>query len=450
MASVDHPSPAVGRVLSLEMLLLFLFGALDLVWLRGVLPVPAWTVLANAFWVVVLAGVVLDLMPRPSPPREFLKTVIVAAAIAIIVGGATAALVALRHRTGPTAYVHDNAILIEEGIKQLAAGKNFYAADYRGTALQAWQDGKFYDAATQTWFDNPALDHYITLPFYTVASLPFAWVSWQVLGWYDQRFVHLLAFGLICLAAYGLPSRGKRISLVLLALNPLQFSGLVMGTSDAFVLAFLLLSAWLMFSKHPVWAALALALACASKQTAWLFAPFLIAYWYGVRRTGGRTPRQAASDCVGQLWPLPVAFLVFVAPFWLWNARAFIDDVYRYPAGLLPTSYPIYGYGLSVLLQLLGFPSTPRGYFPYGILELALAGPLLIILLYWQRRDRGLSRALTGSGVFLLAFWWLSRFFNENYLGVVAALLMLGFVLGGEIFPPRPSVRPLDAGTRED
>ncbi len=403
---------------SLEAVLLFTLGALDVVWLRTVLPLPVWSTIANCFWVLAIVCLGVDLAGRPWATN--IRTAAVAASAVLLLVVSTLALVGLRRQFGPASYVHDNAILIEEGVKQLLSGHNFYTADYRGTALAAWQGGQFYDATSQTWFPNPALFHYITLPFYTLGSAAVAVVSLMVVGFYDQRFTHLLALGLLAGAAWTLPRRRQdRISyLIVLLLNPLAVAAITMGTSDIFVLAWLIAAIAAFAAGRGTLGAVSLALAATSKQTAWVVLPLVAAYWWWAE------PRRRRE----LLW-LPGLALAIIAPFALWNWPAFWDDVYRYPAGTLPTSYPIYGLGLSVLLQLVGFPPSPRAYFPYSLLQLALAGPLLAVLLWWQRRDNTMARAVAGSAVFLLVFWWLSRFFNENYLWVVVALLATEYVL---------------------
>lgn len=420
------------RGISPETLLLFVFGVLDIGILRQQLPLPFWITLANLFWPLVLGCLISDLSPLGALARNRIKTAGVALAIFVLAGIGTMAMIGLRRTVSPHRYVHDNAVLIEAGIQQLMAGRNIYAVDFRGTALAAWQGGKFFDASSNTWFDNPALDHYITLPFYTAASVPFGWVSARLLGFYDQRFVDLAAYAVICIVTYALLRRGRIIGLLLLALNPLQVHALLVGTSDTFVLALLLVAVWFCARQRWMTASVMLALAANSKQTSWLVIPFLLAYGYALFRHAGLGFRSAIGRCARQFWPLPAVFALIAAPFFFWNPQAFLDDVYRYPAGLLPTSFPIFGEGLSVLLQLLGFPATPRSYFPYGLLEIVIAGPVFGVLMVWLIRRPSLGRALGSSGVLLLTFLWLSRFFNENYITLPLALFGLAVVMADE------------------
>lgn len=429
------PGPTLKALsISPATLLLAAFGAVDLWVLRPLLLPPLWSILANLVWVLVVAALVGDLSPWLKERAAVTRRALALAAIGVLGLGSTAMLIALRHTLAPDEYVHDNAVLIEEGIAQLRAGRNFYAVDYRGTALERWQGGRFYDATAQEWFANPALFHYITPPFYTLASLPVAVLSERTLGWYDQRFTHLLAYLATCVLGYTLvrSSAWRVIALLLLALNPWQVYELAYGSSDTFAVTFVVLTVWLLVRRRLRWAALSLALAAASKQTVWPAVPLLCGVSYLTLRAAGAAPRAAALAWLKGWWPLPAVFAALTLPFLLWDPRAFLDDTYRYAAGLLPSSFPISGYGLSPLLLYLGLPPSPRAYFPYGLLQALIAGPLLVALWRWLARQPTLARACVSAGVFLLVFLWLGRFFSGNYLTLVFALLALGYVLGGE------------------
>ena len=68
---------------------------------------------------------------------------------------------------------------------------------------------------------------------------------------------------------------GKRISLlVILALNPLFVPYLVEGRNDVLSLFWLVLTLFAMQRRRWTWAAVTLALGCATKQYAWFLAPF--------------------------------------------------------------------------------------------------------------------------------------------------------------------------------
>jgi hypothetical protein len=75
-------------------------------------------------------------------------------------------------------------------------------------------------------------------------------------------------------------------------------------------------------------------------------------------------------------------------------------------------------------------------YWPFIIPELLIGGPLLWILLRRQLRQNTMGIMLYGYGIFLLAFFFVSRFLQPNYLGYLAAVLTLAFLVeergGGE------------------
>jgi hypothetical protein len=52
--------------------------------------------------------------------------------------------------------------------------------------------------------------------------------------------------------------------------------------------------------------------------------------------------------------------------------------------------------------------------------------PLLVLLVRRQARENSPARAFWSYGLFLLAFFFFSRFLNENYLGYVTAVFALG------------------------
>jgi hypothetical protein len=69
---------------------------------------------------------------------------------------------------------------------------------------------------------------------------------------------------------------------------------------------------------------------------------------------------------------------------------------------------------------------------PFGLLEVVLALPLLVWFLRRQQAVNTLAHACWHYGVFLLVFFYGSRFLNENYLGYILAFLALGVMVGGD------------------
>jgi hypothetical protein len=73
----------------------------------------------------------------------------------------------------------------------------------------------------------------------------------------------------------------------------------------------------------------------------------------------------------------------------------------------------------------LGWVPDRFSLWPFWLTELLVALPLLVWFLWRQQRANTLVNASWHYGVFLLAFFYVSRFLNENYLGYILAFLAL-------------------------
>jgi hypothetical protein len=78
------------------------------------------------------------------------------------------------------------------------------------------------------------------------------------------------------------------------------------------------------------------------------------------------------------------------------------------------------------LVLAAGWVEDRFGQWPFWLLEVALAAPLLVWFLRRQARENTLAAAATHYAIFLLVFFYASRFLNENYLGFILAFLALG------------------------
>jgi hypothetical protein len=375
------------------------------------------------------------------------KMGLVFAIIGITVVAQSLYLVGLRHVSGPATYTHDGGVIqTEETMKFLLQGKNPYVEDYSKTPMADWG----LDFKT-------ALYHYPYLPWTFIFSLPFFVASNALLGWFDERFVYLLLFvATLVLAARLRASQFVRLAvLMVVGLNPIMGSDVIFGQNDSFVL-FWLVAALAVAGRREAWArpgALALlALACASKPTAWFFVPFLLMCLLAQRV--GESLRFAEDDkgagelvVVGQeerrnpyalqrremirglLW-FAVPFVLIVLPFVLWDPFNFYDDVWAWSAGTSATAYQIRGWGLSNFVLALDWVPSRLTYFPFWLPELVLCVPLFGLMLWRQWRENTLGNAVWHGTVLLLAFAYSSRFLNENYLGFVVALLAVGWGMG--------------------
>jgi hypothetical protein len=130
------------------------------------------------------------------------------------------------------------------------------------------------------------------------------------------------------------------------------------------------------------------------------------------------------------VWPALATFLLLVGPYIVWNPAAFYDDVWRWSNGQGETGYQIWGWGASNFVLALGWVDDRFDQWPFLLLEMVLALPLLLWFLWRQWYTNSLSLACWHYAIFLLAFFYGSRFLNENYLGFILAFLAVGLLSG--------------------
>ncbi len=348
------------------------------------------------------------------------------AIIGLLVFGQTVLFIGLRHISGPAAYTHDGGVIqTETTIEYLLNGVNPYVADYLNTPMAAW--GTEY---------RTALFHYPYLPWTFLFSAPFYLLSQVTLGWYDQRFVYLVLFAITLVLAQSLAyERGDKLGVVLvLGLNPILASDVIFGQNDSFVLFWIVLALWLLRLKavsHPLIRTLSVAvfgLACASKPTAWFLAPFWLLYLlHQGQKTGENTKGGWPTLLVRRAWPLALVFVLLVGPWFAWDPAAMIDDVWRWSAGTAKAPYQIRGWGFSNFVLAFSLVSDRLAYWPFWIPEMLVSTPLLIVLLWRQARHNKVSSMVYHYAVLLFAFFYVSRFLNENYLGFLLALVALAY-----------------------
>jgi hypothetical protein len=356
------------------------------------------------------------------------KLVLVWAIVLLTVFGPSLKLTLLRHDNGPASYSHDGGVIQTEAtIDYLLRGRNPYVEDYLDTPMAEWGISEF----------RTALYHYPYLPWTFLFSAPLRLLSDAAIGWYDQRFVYLILFGMTLLLLPGLTHgrMHKLLLVMLIGLNPLLGSDLIYGQNDSFVLSWLVLSLWLWRRGRKsgagrVWdwaAAAAYGLACASKPTAWFLAPFLLVLAAGGDATDvWRHPVAWLKRAVRVGWPALAIAALIIGPYALWNPAAMVDDVWAWANGTSATAYQIWGWGASNLLLAFGGVTSRFAYWPFWLPQLLIAFPLMLALLWRQARDNSAGRALWNYGLFLFVFFFVSRFMNENYLGYIVAVLAVG------------------------
>ena len=378
------------------------------------------------------------------------KLLLIWAILLLTVFAPSIKMMLLRQGSGPASYSHDGGVIQTEAtVNFLLSGRNPYVEDYTKTPMAEWGINEF----------RTALYHYPYLPWTFVFSAPFKVLADHTLGWYDQRMVYLLLFALTLALLPGLARQPQtRLLLVMLiGLNPIMGSDLIYGQNDSFVLAWIVLSLWLWVKATEgrerradtpekedsapgraggggwyLASAAAFGLACASKPTAWFLAPFYVVLLAGSNELldqGKGTWERTRARLAGTLrsaWPALAAGALIIGPWFVWNPAAMYDDVWRWANGTSASAYQIWGWGASNLLLAFGWVSSRFAYWPFWIPELVLGLPLMAWLLWRQLRENSLGQALWGYGLFILVFFFVSRFLNENYLGYLVAILVLG------------------------
>jgi hypothetical protein len=374
-------------------------------------------------------------------PRYWARLGLIWAVILLTVFASSTKLALLRRQSGPASYSHDGGVIQTEAtIDYLLQGRNPYVEDYVSTPMAEWGINEF----------RTALYHYPYLPWTFLFSAPFRLLADRMIGWYDQRFIYLLLFALTLLLVPGLARRteSKLLLVMIIGLNPIMGSDLIYGQNDSFVLAWVLLSLWLWSRGQPkpgidppsqetppervqrgwLWAsAAAFGLACASKPTAWFLLPFyLLLLAGGDARDVWRKPLAWLRRASVLGWPTLVVAVLVIGPYLVWDPRAMVDDVWSWSNGTSPTAYQIWGWGASNLVLAAGWVKSRFDYWPFWVPQLIVSLPLLLLLVRRQAHDNSPARAFWGYGLFLLAFFFFSRFLNENYLGYVTAILAVG------------------------
>jgi hypothetical protein len=361
-------------------------------------------------------------------PRYGIKLVLIWAIVLSTVFAPSLKLALLRHDSGPASYSHDGGVIQTEAtIEYLLSGRNPYVENYLNTPMAEWGINEF----------RTALHHYPYLPWTFLFSALFKLLALGVLGWYDQRFVYLLLFALTLLLLPGLARTpvARLLLVMIIGLNPIMGTDLIYGQNDSFVLAWLVLSLWLWSlsargRRGRVWvwaAAAAFGLACASKPTAWFLMPFyLLVLAGGDPSDAWRHPAAWIKRAAATVWPALAVPALIIGPYLLWDPAALIDDVWAWSNGASPTAYQIWGWGASNLVLASGLVTSRFAYWPFWLPQLLFGLPLLLALLWRQARENSANRALWSYALFLLVFFFVSRFMNENYLGHLLAVMALG------------------------
>lgn len=374
-------------------------------------------------------------LARPSLWRSRAKWMLLTGVLATALFLPSLKLVLLRQQSGPASYTHDGGVIQTEAtIDFLLRGLNPYVEDYTETPMAEWGFDEY----------RTALYHYPYLPWTFVFSAPF-YLAGQAAGFYDQRLVYLLllAIALALIPRLFSGEREQMAAVMLVGLNPLMGLDVIFGQNDSFVLAWMIFSlvAWRRWrqggGERWRWlSALLYGLACASKPTAWFFAPFyallLLADRDDLAVGGWGGLVRAVPTVLRRVWPALLVFAGLIGPYLVWDAGAFYDDVWRWSSGQGETGYQIWGWGASNFVLALGLVADRFGQWPFWALEVVVALPLLLWFLARQRQENRPGLALWHYALLLGCFFFVSRFLNENYLGFLLAFFGLGYLMEKE------------------
>ena len=405
-------------------------------WLALFLPRPSGVfdrdpvAMLLASFAVGLAAVYLVAAMTGARPR--VRGMLLATAAVVLVALPTLAFIAMGAATGRP-YGQDGGIVqLPLALDRLLEGKSPYGADYSDSML-----GK-QARASDFWAPyggNPILRHHAYLPGTHLIMMPFYLACRGLFGGFDPRLVTLLAWGVAALLAARLPiSPDARLAAAAAVLvNPLVYWHQIFGANDLVVGALLLGAVMLIRGDRPVVAGLVLGLACATKQLAWPFAPFLLAHLSGARTLRELFARPALARMSRPLAAAALVVAAVVVPVAALDPRAFRADIIAYNMGLPGgDSYPLGGtpgFGFANFLIVGRAVSSLRDPFPFGIFYVLLV-PLGLLLLRLVLREGTLPAALAAGSAALLASLYFTRVVHPNYLVLAAVLLPLAFLMG--------------------
>jgi len=377
---------------------------------------PYW--LFGIIFGLLLGYLGLDLVKWKKAKLERLKSLWLWAIIILVIGSAFLAAIIVRHQTSPIYNIHDIVLQLESVIQFFLQGKNPYASFYFGTPLEEWH---YSEAAI-----NPALFHFVMMPWYFLFSLPFYFFSISVFGFFDGRMPLLFLFFFLLVLAWRLVKKGetRHLFLILLAFNPATLGYFLEGRADIFMFAFLFWSWYWLEKKRYSLAGIPLALAFATKQSAWPIFPFYLVFLW-------LKSKKSLLQTIKNLLPFVLVFGVIVLPFFFWDMKAFLESTIFYLAGSVSHSYPVSGYGWGMILNQRGIISDINAYYPFWIWQALTCLPLAVFLFWWLRKSPTVWRLIVCYGVFTLVFWYFSRYFNNSHLGYLSMVFLTAFFWPG-------------------
>jgi glycosyl transferase family 87 len=313
----------------------------------------------------------------------------------------------------PMTLIGDGALQMQISRTVLIRGIDPYGFNYDGTGLEHAPWGQP--------FPNPALHHLDYWPGTVLIPLPIQAAFQSLFGWWDERIWLLIAaiavWLLIRRLVGGVPGRMAALALFLIPGHSLLA---VLGDNDLPMLGLLLAGALAIVNRKWLLAGLVLGLAIATKQTALIAVPVLVAWAIYQGADRGAVLRATGVGAA--------TTALFFAPFLLWNAAAFINDTLVFNFGGGSETYPIQGIGLSAWLLQMGIISGPRDAFPFALIQLPLVVTAWILAGRWLTRHRRAGDALLWMGIAFFVFLFTNRFSQPAYLLLAIELMLAGLL----------------------
>jgi len=355
----------------------------------------------------------LDILKIPEKKYYLYKYILFWTLLSLSVGGAFVSAIIVRHTVAPVFQIHDIILQLEAAIQFFRHGINPWEATYLNTYMAAWH---YSDTMI-----NPALYHFVMMPFYLLFSLPFYFVSNHTIGYFDGRIPLYFLYLSLLIAAFKLikDKEKKLLFVTLLAFNPAMFAYTLEGRSDVFMFAFFFAGLFLLFKKRYSYAVIFIALAFAVKQSIWPILPLYVGYIYFLSKGFQETTKRLAT--------FAITFIILVVPFVLWNPNAFLNSTVLYLSGNTLHSYPISGYGLGALLHQVGVIKDLNASYPFIIWQVIVIAPLLSYLLYLLKKNTNVRMLILTYALLALVYWYLSRYFNNSHMGYLTMVFLTAY-----------------------
>ena len=314
---------------------------------------------------------------------------------------------------GTAALIGDGAYQIQLARNLLMRGVDPYGFDYTGTGLERAPWGQP--------FPNPALHHLDYWPGTIVLPLPLQAAFQFVTGWWDERIWLLVAGAAVfVLLRWLLPGPAGRMAAVAFFLIPGHSLLAVLGDNDLPMIGLLLAATLAIARRRFLPAAIIIGLAMATKQTALIALPVLVAWGLANGLTWRSLARYAGFAAL--------TVLALLAPFIAWNASAFVRDTVLYNVGSGSEAYPIQGIGLSSSLLQAGIIHGARDAFPFLLIQIPLVAAVWILGWRWLRHHRLAGDATLWMGLAFFVFLFTNRFAQPTYLLLGIELIAVGVI----------------------